>query len=80
MVNALIDGIVSRTPLDVWPIQNTTSYELRPGRTKLPLGHPDFHRHYRDAGPFPGTDGLLSTKEIITRIYKAVGTPLTPIL
>ncbi|MBW7893975.1 MAG: phospholipase D family protein [Opitutaceae bacterium] len=80
MVNALIDGIVSRTPLDVWPIQNTTSYELRPGSTELPLGHPDFHRHYRDAGPFPGTDGLLSTKEIVTRIYKAVGTPLTPIL
>lgn len=80
MVNALIDGMVSRTPLDVWPIQNTTSYELRPGSTELPLGHPDFHRHYRDAGPFPGTDGLLSTKEIITRIYKAVGTPLTPIL
>ncbi|MCB1104727.1 MAG: phospholipase D family protein [Opitutaceae bacterium] len=80
MVNALIDGIISHTPLDVWPVQNTTSYELRPDKAELPLGHPDFHRHYRDAGPFPGTDGLLSTKEILTRIYKAVGSPLTPIL
>lgn len=80
MVNTLIDGIISRTPLDVWPIQNTTSYELRPGMKKVPLDDPDFHKHYRDAGPFPGTDGLLSTKEILTRIYKAVGSPLTPIL
>lgn len=80
MVNALIDGIISHTPLDVWPVQNTTSYELLPDKAELPVGHPDFHRHYRDAGPFPGTDRLLSTKEILTRIYKAVGSPLTPIL
>lgn len=80
MANALIDGIISRTPLDVWPIQNTTSYEVRPGMKEVPLDDPDFHKHYRDAGPFPGTDGLLSTKEILTRIYKAVGSPLTPVL
>lgn len=80
VVNTLIDEIISRTPLDIWPIQNTTSYELRPGMKEVPLDDPDFHQHYRDAGPFPGTDGLLSTKEILTRIYKAVGSPLTPIL
>ncbi|MCC6416207.1 MAG: phospholipase D family protein [Opitutaceae bacterium] len=80
VVHTLIDGIISRTPLDVWPIQNTTSYELLPGKRELPTEHPDFHRHYRDAGSFPGTDGMLSTKEILTRLYKVVGPPLTPIL
>ena len=43
-------------------------------------GGPAFHANYRDVGAFPGTEGLFSTKEILTRIYKAVGSPLTPIL
>lgn len=46
----------------------------------MPPDHPEFHERYDDAGPFPGTEGLLSSKEILTRIYKAVGAPLTPIL
>jgi cardiolipin synthase C len=79
-VNGLIDGILSLTPLDVWPIQNTSSFELRPGAAEVPPGHPQFHERYRDVGSFPGTEGLLSTKEILTRLYKAVGAPLTPIL
>ena len=33
-----------------------------------------------DRKPLPGTEGQLSTKEILTRLYKAVGAPLTPIL
>jgi len=80
VVNTLLDRIISRTPLDIWPVQNTSSYELLPGKAEVPPDHPDFHRHYRDAGSFPGAEGLLSTKEIITRLYKAVGSPLTPIL
>ncbi|MDI1249953.1 MAG: phospholipase D family protein [Lacunisphaera sp.] len=79
-VNGLIDGILSLGPVDVWPIQNTSSFELRPGAAEVPPGDPAFYRNYREVGSFPGTEGLLSTKEILTRIYKAVGTPLTPVL
>ena len=42
------------------------------GRPVLPLR--------REVGSLPGTDGLLSTKEILTRCYKAEGTTLTPIM
>lgn len=80
VVNGLIDRVLSLGPLDVWPIQNTSSYELRPGAREVAPGDPEFHRNYREVGPFPGTDGVLSTKEILTRLYKAVGAPLTPIL
>lgn len=79
-VNGLVDGLLSKSPLDVWPIQNTSSFELKPGATEVPPGHPDFHAHFREAGSFPGTEGWLTQKEIITRLYKVVGAPLTPIL
>lgn len=79
-VNGLIGGLLSLSPIDVWPIQNTSSFELRPGATEVPPGHPLFHRHYQEAGAFPGTEGVFTTKEILTRLYKVVGAPLTPIL
>jgi phosphatidylserine/phosphatidylglycerophosphate/cardiolipin synthase-like enzyme len=79
-VNKFIDDTLSLGPIDVWPFQNTSSFELKPAAPAVAPTHADFHRHYRDVGPFPGTDGLLSTKEILTRLYKAVGAPLTPIL
>lgn len=80
VVNGWIDGILSASPIDIWPLQNSSSFELRPGATVVPATHPDFHKNFRDAGSFPGADGLLSQKEIITRLYKAMGTPLTPVL
>lgn len=80
VVNGLVGGLLSLSPIDVWPIQNTSSFELRPGGLTVPPGDPAFHQHYREAGPFPGTEGLLTTKEILTRLYKAIGTPLMPIL
>ncbi len=79
-VNKFIDDALSLGPIDVWPFQNTSSFELNAGAPAVAPTHPDFHRHYRDVGAFPGTEGLLSTKEILTRLYKAVGAPLTPIL
>ena len=79
-VNGLIDNVLSLGPLDLWPIQNTSSFELRPGAKEVPPGHADFHRNFREVGPFPGTEGVFTTKEIMTRLYKAVGAPLTPIL
>ncbi len=80
VVNGLVDGILSLSPVDIWPVQNTSSFELRPGASVLPPDHPAFHDNYREVGSFPGTDGILSQKEILTRIYKAVGSPLTPVL
>lgn len=79
-VNGLIDGLLSLSPLDVWPVQNTSSFELKPGAAEVPPEDPRFHDHHRDAGSFPGADGALSNKEILTRLYKAIGTPLTPVL
>lgn len=79
-LNALVDNVLSLSPLDLWPVQNTSSFELRPGGVEVPPDDPAFRANYREVGAFPGTDGLLSTKEILTRLYKAVGTPLTPIL
>lgn len=80
VVNGLIDGLLSLSPVDLWPLQNTSSFELRPGATSVPPHHPAFHENYREVGSFPGTEGMLSQKEILTRIYKAVGSPLTPVL
>lgn len=79
-LNGLIDGILSLSPIDVWPIQNTSSFELRPGAAEVPPGDPAFYQNYREVGPFPGADGTLSNKEILTRLYKAIGAPLTPVL
>lgn len=80
VVNGAIDGVMSLGPIDVWPIQNTSSFELRPGASPVPPNHPDFYDNYREAGSFPGTEEALSTKEVLTRLYKAVGAPITPIL
>jgi putative cardiolipin synthase len=79
-LNGLIEGVLSLSPIDVWPIQNTSSFELRPGATEVPPGDPAFHKNYREVGSFPGAEGTLSNKEILTRLYKAVGAPLTPVL
>lgn len=79
-VNMLIQGISGLLPIDIWPIRNTSSFELTPGKTPLPPGHPDFYTHYRDVGSFPGAPPGLSTKEISTRIYKAIGGSATPLL
>ena len=79
-INNLIENTLSLSPIDLWPIQNTSSFELLPSAVSVPPGHPDFFRNHREVGSFPGTEGLLSTKEILTRLYKAVGAPLTPIL
>lgn len=78
--NSLIGGLVALTPVDVWPLQNTASFELKPGAEEVAPGHRDFFRNYRDVGAFPGAEGWISQREIVTRLYKAVGKPLTPIL
>ena len=80
VVNSLVGGILALGPLDLWPFQNTSSFELLPGATEVAPEDPTFHQNYREAGSFPGTEGALSQKEILTRLYKAVGSPLTPVI
>jgi phosphatidylserine/phosphatidylglycerophosphate/cardiolipin synthase-like enzyme len=36
-----------------WPWGDTSVYELAPGMSPLPPGHPDFYRHYYPMGSFP---------------------------
>jgi phosphatidylserine/phosphatidylglycerophosphate/cardiolipin synthase-like enzyme len=78
--NALLEGLMRLNPIDLWPVRNSSSFELIPGRPAVPPGHPDFYLNYTDIGSFPGADGNLSAKEITTRIYKAVGGPAVPLL
>jgi len=77
--NSLLEGFVRKTPLDLWPIRNTSSFELIDGREAVPPDHPEFYDRYRDIGPFPGAKPGWTAKQITTRIYKAVfgmGIPL----
>lgn len=80
VVNELLGGVLSLSPIDLWPLQNTTSFDLIPGHVAVPPSDPAFHDHYREVGAFPGSEGVLSQREIMTRLFKAVGAPLTPIL
>jgi phosphatidylserine/phosphatidylglycerophosphate/cardiolipin synthase-like enzyme len=80
VVNSLIGGVLSLSPIDVWPIQNTSSFELKPGAAEVAPDDPAFYSRYIEAGAFPGAEDALAPKEILTRLYKAVGAPLTPIL
>ncbi len=79
-VNGLMGDLVSLSPIDFWPVQNTSSFELKPGAVEVSPYDPTFQQNYREVGPFPGNEGVLSNKEIMTRLYKAVGSTLTPIL
>jgi putative cardiolipin synthase len=79
-VNRLFQGLSGLSPIDVWPIRNTSSFALIPGHTPLAPSAPDFYKHYEDAGCFPGAPEWLSKKEISTRIYKAIGGLATPLL
>ena len=79
-VNSLFEGLMSMSPIDLWPVRNTTSFALIKGKTAVPPDDPNFYDNYMDAGTFPGADPGLSTKEILTRLYKTVGPLGTPIL
>jgi phosphatidylserine/phosphatidylglycerophosphate/cardiolipin synthase-like enzyme len=78
-INALIEGLSGITPVDLWPLRNTSSFELREGAEPVPPDHPDFYTRYRDAGSFPGAEGL-STKQVVTYVYKMLNTLAIPVL
>ncbi len=79
-VNYLVRDVLSISPIDIWPIQNTSSFELKEGGKPVPRDAPDFYEHYEDIGGFPGAEGMLSAKDILTRLYKTVGAPFTPVM
>lgn len=72
-VNGLIESTLRMTPLDIWPIRNTTCFDLVDGKEPLPPYHPDFYKNYREVGAFPGAPKGLSHKEIITKLFKTFG-------
>ena len=55
-----------------------SSFELKTGAAEVGPDDPAFHECYRECGSFPGTEEPLSNKEILTRLFKVVGTPITP--
>jgi cardiolipin synthase C len=78
-VNYLIEGISGLSPVDIWPLRNTSSFELLPDKKPLDPYHEDFYSHYRDVGNFPGTSGITA-KEITTRLYKVLGAIAIPMI
>jgi len=79
-INHLVEGLFQQSPVDLWPLRNSSSFELRDGRHPVPIGHPDFYQNYKDVGSFPGADNPMSTKEMTIRIYKSVGGAALPLL
>jgi len=68
-VNFVIEGIFGWSPVDPWPIRNTTSFELIPGKEAVQQDHPDFYTNYKDVGSFPGAEPG-SVKQLQTSLYK----------
>jgi phosphatidylserine/phosphatidylglycerophosphate/cardiolipin synthase-like enzyme len=77
--NRQMERLWSLSPIDLWPLRNTTSFELIPGKEPVPPGHEDFYQHYRDIGSFPGSQGL-TTEQVLTRFMKVTGKAATPLL
>ncbi|GMW02680.1 MAG: hypothetical protein AMXMBFR84_38160 [Candidatus Hydrogenedentota bacterium] len=78
-VNALLEGLSGLSPVDIWPLKNTSSFELIPGKEPVPTDHEDFYANYRSVGSFPGSDGV-SSKEIVTYLYKVMNTLAIPLM
>ena len=57
-INDAIQGLSSLSPIDLWPIRNTSSFELIPGNEPVPTDHEEFYERYKDIGDFPGAEGL----------------------
>lgn len=78
-VNRWLESISALSPIDIWPVRNTSSFELKPGMTPCSPNDPEFYERYEDKGSFPGVDSL-STGELVTRFYKITGKIVTPLL
>lgn len=78
-VNFFLEGLSWWSPVDIWPIRNTTSFELIPGKEPVPPDHPDFYKNYVDVGSFPGA-APGSVKQITTSLYKMFNTLVIPVM
>lgn len=79
-VNAIMEQTLSYSPVDLWPLRNTSSFELRPGKEPVSPQHPEFYQRYEDAGSFPGDTSFLTPKSATTRMMKMLNGLATPIL
>jgi cardiolipin synthase C len=78
-VNYSLGKVFESLPLfDFWPFRYATSYEIKPGCSPLPPGHPRFHDCYEAVGDFPEVG--LELKTIYTRVLIAFGAGFAPIL
>lgn len=64
--------------LDVWPFRYSSSFELRPGKPEVDVGHPDFYENYKNVGNFPDVD--LPLKQIQTIIISAFAGFAEPVM
>ena len=78
-VNYLFEGLSGLSPVDIWPLRNTSSFELKDGKTPLSPYDDDFYEHYEDVGSFPGIEEEAG-KEIVIHFYKMLGTIAIPVL
>lgn len=77
--SGIIENISRALPiLDVWPFRYSASFELREGEEPVPPGHPEFYQRYRNVGQFPTVH--LSTKDIHTRLFSAMGGFAEPLM
>ena len=78
-VNFFFEGLSWWSPVDIWPIRSTTSFELISGKDPVPADHPDFYNNYTDVGSFPGA-GAGSVKQLTTSLYKMFNTLVIPVM
>jgi len=74
--------VSERLPVfDLWPTRYATSYDFRPGPdcpAPLPPDHPGFRACYEPVGDFPEVN--IGFRSLLTRIFTAFGSGLSPIL
>jgi hypothetical protein len=72
--------VTDLSPIDVAPLDATSAFELKPGANPVPRDHPEFYQRYRDIGSFPGSDGILTERELKGRLLKLSTPIIDPLL
>ncbi len=78
-LNATNISLWERLDIDLWPIRHTSSFRLRSGKEPVEPHDERFYDHWEDVGSFPLL-GLLSSKVIYARLFKAFGGVLIPLV
>ncbi len=79
-LNAFFESLSEISPLSLWPVRNTSNFELIPGREAVPPSHPDFYTNHRDVGLFPEIEAEDTLKAVLTSLLKAFAKPVNPLL